>query len=405
MTHNNAIDAEATQAPQSRSRISPEVDSKPTTTMHFPLLMASLTCVLCSINKLHSRANYLDHRIRHLQETPELVEISYHSRDQSLATRIGFSLFADHNRHMADTASVVGGSLTDLINGIVLKKIGFQVHVLERSATKSLESQAAGMRVGPEVCDFIQQYGRPSSEYFITAEMIEIMDGERNVEQKMPSPQPLRLTTWKIVYDLLKDTLLQSVDGEHVATYKTLQVVQNVDQAGNKSLNMPDVSPGVGESQNQPSHQRLEESCVTVINDKPHQTTVPRGKMSPTIWQRVLDRRSSVVVNPYFADLMGAIEEPFVSAINDFEGQKAVLWDGNCHWWAMHSVSVDHMEVAAQAFQGEMTLQQWEEKCLESAKKAAQFILVAADLFWNGKLAKAASEAARERANPGGDTS
>ena len=48
--------------------------------------------------------------------------------------------------------------------------------------------------------------------------------------------------------------------------------------------------------------------------------------MNSKVWQRALDRKSSIA-NPYFIDLLDAIEEPFVSAINDFQGQKAVFYD------------------------------------------------------------------------------
>lgn len=120
------------------------------------------------------------------------------------------------------------------MHGIVLKKTGYEVHVLERSATDALESEAAGIRVGPEVHDFIQQHVQPSSDYFVTAEMVQIMDGEGSVVQKIPPQQPLRTTTWKIVYDLLKSALLETLANEQVATYKTRQVVQDVEQIGEK---------------------------------------------------------------------------------------------------------------------------------------------------------------------------
>lgn len=73
------------------------------------------------------------------------------------------------------------------------------------------------------------------------------------------------------------------------------------------------------------SHQLTE--TLTDVDGVAHQTTVPRGRMSPKVWQTLIGRKASVV-NPYFVDLMEAIEEPFVSAINDFQGQKAVFWDG-----------------------------------------------------------------------------
>jgi 2-polyprenyl-6-methoxyphenol hydroxylase-like FAD-dependent oxidoreductase len=68
----------------------------------------------------------------------------------------------------------------------------------------------------------------------VTAQIVEIIDSKGNIIQKLPPQHPLRLTTWKIVYDMLKNTLLQSIDGQQVAIYKTRQLVQNVEQSQEK---------------------------------------------------------------------------------------------------------------------------------------------------------------------------
>jgi 2-polyprenyl-6-methoxyphenol hydroxylase-like FAD-dependent oxidoreductase len=60
------------------------------------------------------------------------------------------------------------------------------------------------------------------------------MDSKGNVVQKLPSQYALRLTTWKIVYDLLKSALLEHTEKTQNATYKTRRVVQDIKQAGEK---------------------------------------------------------------------------------------------------------------------------------------------------------------------------
>ncbi|KAH3958444.1 hypothetical protein HBI24_119850 [Parastagonospora nodorum] len=135
---------------------------------------------------------------------------------------------------MTRTAIVVGGSLAGLMHGIILKENGFKVQVLERSAPEVLDSEAAGIRAGPEVHDFIEQHVRPSFDYAVTAEKAEIVDGDGNVVDELPFPDPLRLTTWKIIYDMLKGALLEAVNGQQVATYETRQMVQDVQLVGEK---------------------------------------------------------------------------------------------------------------------------------------------------------------------------
>jgi 2-polyprenyl-6-methoxyphenol hydroxylase-like FAD-dependent oxidoreductase len=161
--------------------------------------------------------------------------------------------------------------------------------------------------------------------------------------------------------------------------------------------------------------QQLHET-LTDVSGKTHQTTVPRGKMNPQIWQRVIDRESSVG-NPYFVDVMRAVKEPFVSTINDFGGQKSVFWNGRVllvgdaftlcrpHGGGSTSQAALQAQTLLQALQGEMTLEQWEQSCLAAAQKAAQFSLAMADFLWNGKVSKSPGETTKSKPASGGDTS
>lgn len=135
------------------------------------------------------------------------------------------------------------------MHGIILKENGFKVQVLERSATEVLDSEAAGIRAGPEVHGFIEQHVRKRFDYAVTAEKVEIVDRDGNVVDELSFPDPLRLTTWKIVYDMLKGALLEAVDGQQVATYQTRQAVQDVQQVGKKvEVKVMDLESGTSTS-------------------------------------------------------------------------------------------------------------------------------------------------------------
>ncbi|KAF2449696.1 hypothetical protein P171DRAFT_517362 [Karstenula rhodostoma CBS 690.94] len=69
------------------------------------------------------------------------------------------------------------------------------------------------------------------------------------------------------------------------------------------------------------------EQTMTDVDGKIHNTTVPRGKIIPEVWRHLLDRNSTAG-NPTFIELVGKIREPFVSAIRDFQGSKAVFLHG-----------------------------------------------------------------------------
>lgn len=115
--------------------------------------------------------------------------------------------------------------------------------------------------------------------------------------------------------------------------------------------------------------------------------------MDPKIWQRVLNRKSTVK-NPYFIDLMEAIEEPFVSVIKDFQGKKSVFWDGKVilvgdafslirlHGGGSTSQAALQAQMLGRMMNGEMTREEWEERCVDEAEKAAGFSLRMAGFFW-----------------------
>jgi flavin-dependent dehydrogenase len=164
-----------------------------------------------------------------------------------------------------------------------------------------------------------------------------------------------------------------------------------------------------------PDSPQLEET-LTDVNGEVHQTTVPRGKISPKVWQRVIDRKTSVV-NPYFIDLMESIKEPFVSAISDFQGQKSLYYNNKVllvgdalalcrpHGGGSTSQAAIQAQALLQSLRGEITINQWEKTCLESAEKAARFSLAMADFFWNGKVVQTPSKATRSESNAASDAS
>jgi 2-polyprenyl-6-methoxyphenol hydroxylase-like FAD-dependent oxidoreductase len=122
------------------------------------------------------------------------------------------------------------------MNGIVLKNMGYKVRVIERSASQALQSGAAGIRAGLEVHGFIEQYVRNPPDYATSTELVEVMDDHGAIVQNVPLQEPMRLSTWKIVYDMLKGALLDNNDGKPTATYQTRQSVQSVENAHEKFL-------------------------------------------------------------------------------------------------------------------------------------------------------------------------
>lgn len=128
----------------------------------------------------------------------------------------------------------------------------------------------------------------------------------------------------------------------------------------------------------------LIDEVLTDIDGHLHKTTVPKGKMRPGVWQRVLKHKSSMG-NPYFIELMEKIEEPFVSVIREFSGSKAVFLEGKLllagdalalcrpNGGGSTSQAAFQAQQLARAWIKEITFEECERLCLESAAQAGQF--------------------------------
>jgi 2-polyprenyl-6-methoxyphenol hydroxylase-like FAD-dependent oxidoreductase len=137
----------------------------------------------------------------------------------------------------------------------------------------------------------------------------------------------------------------------------------------------------------------------TDIEGKKHFSTIPRGRIQPQVWQRVLGRKDTVS-NPHFIDLLSHTSEPFVSAVRDFPGTKSIFHGGKillvgdafalCRPHAGGSTS----QAAFQALElrklleGQMDFNEWERICVEAAAKESMKSLGAAQFFFSGEMPK-----------------
>jgi 2-polyprenyl-6-methoxyphenol hydroxylase-like FAD-dependent oxidoreductase len=128
---------------------------------------------------------------------------------------------------------VVGGSLSGLLQAIVFKRLGHKVHVLERSSQARLQSQAAGLRAGPDVQKFINEYITTDKPYAKTLNLLEVVNIQGVVINSFPPNDTMLLTTWSLLYDLFKSRLLDEGTAS-LTTYETDKLVRDVKYDGEK---------------------------------------------------------------------------------------------------------------------------------------------------------------------------
>ena len=117
-------------------------------------------------------------------------------------------------------ATIVGGSLTGLAAGIVLRKIGWEVNVYERSS-QSLSDRGAGIVMQPETLDMLRLCGAKTDAEFgvwLTTRQYLTADGSIFSSHHMPQ----LMTSWGLLYSWFK----KGFPGQHYHLDQEFQSVQ-----------------------------------------------------------------------------------------------------------------------------------------------------------------------------------
>ncbi|MBD2076844.1 FAD-dependent monooxygenase [Phormidium sp. FACHB-592] len=98
-------------------------------------------------------------------------------------------------------ALVIGGSLGGLFAGIMLRSIGWQVDIYERSA-HDLDSRGGGIVLQPDVVDAFQRAGIETQALGVVAHERYYLNSDGSIAQPMPMRQ--RLTSWNLLYGSMR---------------------------------------------------------------------------------------------------------------------------------------------------------------------------------------------------------
>jgi 2-polyprenyl-6-methoxyphenol hydroxylase-like FAD-dependent oxidoreductase len=101
-------------------------------------------------------------------------------------------------------AVVIGGSMSGLLSGLLLRRAGWDVHVFER-VESPLSGRGAGIVAQAELIARLRALGLPTEELGVAITTRKILDREGRVTEEVECPQVL--TAWERVYRLLRDAL------------------------------------------------------------------------------------------------------------------------------------------------------------------------------------------------------
>ncbi|TKA70744.1 hypothetical protein B0A49_07653 [Cryomyces minteri] len=123
---------------------------------------------------------------------------------------------------------VIGGSLGGLMHGIVLKRLGHTVRILERNPSPLLHNQGAGVVAGNDTQDFFQHHDLTHRPLAVTSHLRHYLDVKGNEIHREEYAQ--QMTSWDLLYYVLRAnfdrvesgycSLPPVQDGEGQATYQ-----------------------------------------------------------------------------------------------------------------------------------------------------------------------------------------
>ncbi|TVY15875.1 2,6-dihydroxypyridine 3-monooxygenase [Lachnellula arida] len=133
---------------------------------------------------------------------------------------------------------IIGGSLAGLMHGVMIKRLGHNVRILEQYPTSIREGQAAGMSTGVHGQEFLKKHDLvQQTPRFVTASYLRVFGPDLKLLQQRKVP--FKLTDWKTFYYRLRsnfDGLIseyvpespQKLPAEGSVTYETDKTVVDV---------------------------------------------------------------------------------------------------------------------------------------------------------------------------------
>ena len=97
---------------------------------------------------------------------------------------------------------IVGGSIGGLMHGIMLKRLGHNVRILEQSTASIRHGHAAGIRISEEAQEFFKRFDLTGQQISLPVQGLRFLDA--NANQKRFIKNPTENTSWSTLYYRLR---------------------------------------------------------------------------------------------------------------------------------------------------------------------------------------------------------
>ena len=98
------------------------------------------------------------------------------------------------------------------MHGIMLKRLGYNVHILEQAVSPIRENQAAGITAGPHVRAFLEEYDTHDTPWFSSSPGAKVLDkaSKTRIYRKMD----IYNTSWDVLYYRMR-AIFDAFESEH----------------------------------------------------------------------------------------------------------------------------------------------------------------------------------------------
>ncbi|CAG8976910.1 hypothetical protein HYALB_00011859 [Hymenoscyphus albidus] len=97
---------------------------------------------------------------------------------------------------------IIGGSNTGLMNGIVLKRLGHNVHILEKNTQTTRSDLAAGITTHPAFEKFMEVHDKSQEPWSIVSPGLQFLNKDGGAKRKVE--KALHMTSWGFIYHRLR---------------------------------------------------------------------------------------------------------------------------------------------------------------------------------------------------------
>ncbi|TVY86156.1 2,6-dihydroxypyridine 3-monooxygenase, partial [Lachnellula willkommii] len=97
---------------------------------------------------------------------------------------------------------IIGGSNTGLMNGIVLKRLGHNVRILEQNTHSQRDDLAAGITTHPIFEEFMERHDHTAESWSVHSPGVQFLNKAAAVTRRLN--KPLQMTSWGVIYHHLR---------------------------------------------------------------------------------------------------------------------------------------------------------------------------------------------------------